>query len=185
MFERYTERARRVLFFARYEASQLGSISIESEHLLLGLVREGKGLSGRLFARSHLSLGGARLRRLFPAAVLAACCSAACAGSPGPADLEASWTLEPSSPTIAHPTRTVITLRDPDGEPLSGARLRIEAHMPHPGMAPVATDAEERSAGVYEADVQFTMTGAWTMVASVTLADGRRVTRTLDVPQVR
>ena len=29
MFERYTERARRVLFFARYEASQLGSISIE------------------------------------------------------------------------------------------------------------------------------------------------------------
>ena len=36
MFERYTERARRVLFFARYEASQLGSISIETEHLLLG-----------------------------------------------------------------------------------------------------------------------------------------------------
>ena len=43
MFERYTERARRVLFFARYEASQLGSISIETEHLLLGLIREGKG----------------------------------------------------------------------------------------------------------------------------------------------
>ena len=40
MFERYTERARRVLFFARYEASQLGSISIETEHLLLGLLRE-------------------------------------------------------------------------------------------------------------------------------------------------
>ena len=56
MFERYTERARRVLFFARYEASQLGSISIETEHLLLGLIREGKGLTSRLFARSHLSL---------------------------------------------------------------------------------------------------------------------------------
>ncbi len=55
MFERYTERARRVLFFARYEASQLGSVSIESEHLLLGLVREGKGLTSRLFARSRLS----------------------------------------------------------------------------------------------------------------------------------
>ena len=50
MFERYTERARRVLFFARYEASQLGSISIETEHLLLGLIREGKGLTSRLFA---------------------------------------------------------------------------------------------------------------------------------------
>ena len=60
MFERYTERARRVLFFARYEASQLGSISIETEHLLLGLIREGKGLTSRLFARSHLSLENIR-----------------------------------------------------------------------------------------------------------------------------
>jgi hypothetical protein len=55
MFERYTERARRVLFFARYEASHTGSISIETEHLLLGLLREGKGVTGRIFARSRLS----------------------------------------------------------------------------------------------------------------------------------
>ncbi|MFP6571140.1 MAG: ATP-dependent Clp protease ATP-binding subunit [Vicinamibacterales bacterium] len=60
MFERYTERARRVLFFARYEASQLGSISIETEHLLLGLIREGKGLTSRMFSRSHLSLENIR-----------------------------------------------------------------------------------------------------------------------------
>src|SRR5258706_1664941 len=60
MFERYTERARRVLFFARYEASQLGSISIETEHLLLGLIREGKGLTSRIFALSHLSLENIR-----------------------------------------------------------------------------------------------------------------------------
>ena len=56
MFERYTERARRVLFFGRYEASQLGSIAIKSEHLLLGLIREGKGLTSRIFARHHISL---------------------------------------------------------------------------------------------------------------------------------
>ena len=55
MFERYTEEARRALFFARYEASQLGSISIETEHLLLGLIREGRGIISRIFARSHLS----------------------------------------------------------------------------------------------------------------------------------
>ena len=48
MFERYTERARRGTFFARYEASQLGSVSIETEHLLLGLIREGKGLTSRI-----------------------------------------------------------------------------------------------------------------------------------------
>jgi hypothetical protein len=40
MFERYTEKARRVIFFARFEASQYGSRYIESEHILLGLLRE-------------------------------------------------------------------------------------------------------------------------------------------------
>jgi len=60
MFERYTERARRVIFFARYEASQLGSQSIETEHLLLGLIREGKGLTSRLFGKSHVSMEAIR-----------------------------------------------------------------------------------------------------------------------------
>jgi hypothetical protein len=44
MFERYTEKARRVIFFARFEASQYGSKQIESEHLLLGLLHENKDL---------------------------------------------------------------------------------------------------------------------------------------------
>lgn len=44
MFQRYSEKARRVIFFARYEASQYGSAHIESEHLLLGLAREDKPL---------------------------------------------------------------------------------------------------------------------------------------------
>jgi ATP-dependent Clp protease ATP-binding subunit ClpC len=47
MFERYTEKARRVIFFARYEASQYGSPYIETEHLLLGLIREDKALANR------------------------------------------------------------------------------------------------------------------------------------------
>jgi ATP-dependent Clp protease ATP-binding subunit ClpC len=47
MFERYTEKARRVIFFARYEASQFGSQAIETEHLLLGLLREDKALAHR------------------------------------------------------------------------------------------------------------------------------------------
>ena len=44
MFERYTEKARRTIFFARYEASLFGSSYIESEHMLLGLLREEKSL---------------------------------------------------------------------------------------------------------------------------------------------
>jgi ATP-dependent Clp protease ATP-binding subunit ClpA len=44
MFDRYTEKARRVIFFARYEASQFGTPQIESEHVLLGLLREDRFL---------------------------------------------------------------------------------------------------------------------------------------------
>jgi hypothetical protein len=49
MFERYTEKARRVIFYARYEASQFGSPYIETEHVLLGLLREDKALTMRFF----------------------------------------------------------------------------------------------------------------------------------------
>jgi ATP-dependent Clp protease ATP-binding subunit ClpA len=42
MFERYTEKARRVIFFSRHEASEFGSPYIESEFLLLGILREDK-----------------------------------------------------------------------------------------------------------------------------------------------
>ena len=59
MFERYTERARRVIFFARYEASQFGSTTIETEHLLLGLIREDKNLTNR-FLRNQSSIENIR-----------------------------------------------------------------------------------------------------------------------------
>jgi ATP-dependent Clp protease ATP-binding subunit ClpC len=55
MFERYTEKARRVIFFARYEASQFGSPYIETEHLLLGVMREDKALTSRFIGPSSPS----------------------------------------------------------------------------------------------------------------------------------
>ena len=67
MFERFTERARRVLSFACEEASQLGSTHIDTEHLLLGLIRDGKGLTNRLFADAGIALHDIRdevLRRV-------------------------------------------------------------------------------------------------------------------------
>ena len=60
MFERYTERARRVIFFARYEAAQFGSTIIESEHLLLGLIREDHNLIDR-FIRNHSAIESIRI----------------------------------------------------------------------------------------------------------------------------
>jgi hypothetical protein len=59
MFERYTEKARRTIFFARYEASQFGSPYIETEYLLLGLLREDKALANR-FLRSHAAVDSIR-----------------------------------------------------------------------------------------------------------------------------
>jgi ATP-dependent Clp protease ATP-binding subunit ClpC len=47
MFERYTEKARRVIFWARSEASEFGAHWIETEHVLLGLLKEDKALAQR------------------------------------------------------------------------------------------------------------------------------------------
>src|SRR5205823_13623032 len=60
MFERYTEKARRVIFFARYEASQFGSPYIETEHLLLGLLREDKAFTNRFLRSPHTSIESIR-----------------------------------------------------------------------------------------------------------------------------
>jgi ATP-dependent Clp protease ATP-binding subunit ClpC len=48
MFEKYTERARRVIFFARYEASAHGVREIDTRCLLLGILREDRELMARL-----------------------------------------------------------------------------------------------------------------------------------------
>lgn len=53
MFERYSERSRRVIFFARYEALQYGSSLISPEHILLGLMREDKTIAARFIPLRH------------------------------------------------------------------------------------------------------------------------------------
>lgn len=58
MFERFTEQARRCLFFAHHEANKCGATSIETEHLLLGLLQEDKRLRRKLG-----TLGAERIRR--------------------------------------------------------------------------------------------------------------------------
>src|ERR1041385_2402088 len=56
MFERYTEKARRGIFFARYEGSQFGTQAIEPEHLLLGISREDKPLLKQLLLQVNGSI---------------------------------------------------------------------------------------------------------------------------------
>lgn len=60
MFERFTESARRTLFFARFEVSELGGVAIEGEHILLGILRADDGPTPRVFADAGLSYSDAR-----------------------------------------------------------------------------------------------------------------------------
>jgi len=62
VFEKFTEKARRVMFFARYEASQFGAESIQSGHLLLGLLRESEKTSTQLLERMGVQVSSLRER---------------------------------------------------------------------------------------------------------------------------
>ncbi|WP_051751413.1 Clp protease N-terminal domain-containing protein [Streptosporangium amethystogenes] len=60
MFERFTDRARRVVVLAQEEARRLGHDHIGTEHILLGLVLEQDGVAGR--ALRALDIDGERIR---------------------------------------------------------------------------------------------------------------------------
>jgi uncharacterized protein (TIGR03435 family) len=60
MFNRFTSQALRAIFYARSEVSELGSSAIEPEHILLGLLDEGKGLGSRILLETGATLGDFR-----------------------------------------------------------------------------------------------------------------------------
>ena len=60
MWQRFTERARKVVFFAQEEAGRLGENYVSTEHLLLGLVRENDSVAARILDRMGVSLGRIR-----------------------------------------------------------------------------------------------------------------------------
>ena len=69
-------------------------------------------------------------------------------------------------------------------QPIAGARVQVEGDMDHPGMAPVFANAVEDAPGNYRAPLQFTMGGDWVVLFHITLSDGRRVERQMDVKGV-
>jgi ATP-dependent Clp protease ATP-binding subunit ClpC len=60
MFERFTDRARRAVVHAQEEARELNHNYIGTEHLLLGLIREGEGVAARALEALGISLKAAR-----------------------------------------------------------------------------------------------------------------------------
>lgn len=69
--------------------------------------------------------------------------------------------------------------------PVSGARIAVEGDMAHPGMAPVFSDAQETAPGDYESSLHLNMGGDWVVLLHITLADGRKIEKRVDVKGVQ
>lgn len=110
------------------------------------------------------------------AALVALALGVGCArGGADDGHLTVAWRLPPQHPAVGREAVGTVTLTTAAAEPVPGAILDIEAHMSHPGMAPVVARATEQAPGVYQAHLAFTMAGDWIVVVSGTLADGRPV----------
>ena len=100
------------------------------------------------------------------------------------ADVTVELTDEPSPPTVGK-ARLTLDVRDAAGKPVEGATLKLEGNMSHAGMRPVFADAREVKPGRYEADLSWTMAGDWFVLVSGKLADGRTVSKKIDVKGVK
>lgn len=89
--------------------------------------------------------------------------------------------MTPTPPIAGGETRVEVTLRDDTRRPVRGANLQVEAHMSHPGMAPVIAPVTERGDGVYEVRLQFTMAGDWIVLVTGGLPDGRILNHRIDI----
>jgi hypothetical protein len=68
LFPRFTFKARQALFFARFEAGELGTRVIAAEHLLLGVMRASQPMRGHIFDGTTASIEQAR-QRIAPVAL--------------------------------------------------------------------------------------------------------------------
>ncbi|MGA2888831.1 MAG: FixH family protein [Terracidiphilus sp.] len=69
-------------------------------------------------------------------------------------------------------------------QPAIGAHVHVEGDMSHPGMAPIFADAIETAPGDYRAKLNFTMGGDWVVLFHITLSDGHKFERQMDVKGV-
>jgi hypothetical protein len=92
--------------------------------------------------------------------------------------------ISPQPPRVGL-VNVTIDLANSHNAPMAGAHLKLEANMNHPGMAPIFGDLIETSRGRYDGNLNFTMAGDWTIVVRGVLADGVRMEKQVNVPDVR
>lgn len=126
---------------------------------------------------------GALASRLIAAVLVCGCVASGCSGHAR--DVTVIWNIEPTPPISGAATIVRLRLQEADGNPVRGAKLRLQGHMAHPGMAPVTGDVSERGDGAYHGRLQLSMAGDWVFVVSGELADGRRISKEIQVASVR
>ena len=122
-------------------------------------------------------------RRLIAALLVCGCVASGCKRNAR--DVTVIWNIEPTPPISGAATIVRLRLQEADGNPVRGAKLRLQGHMAHPGMAPVTGGVSERGDGAYEGSLQLSMAGDWVFVVSGELADGRRISKEIQVASVR
>jgi YtkA-like len=101
-----------------------------------------------------------------------------------PTDIVFEHEIAPSPPRTGSATIT-LKLADSAGKPINGARINLEGNMSHPGMRPVFSEAREAEPGRYKAALEFTMRGDWFILFHITLPDGRKLEKQIDVKGVQ
>jgi hypothetical protein len=101
-----------------------------------------------------------------------------------PPVVEIEHAISPQPARIG-PATVTLKLADGAGKIITGAHIAIEADMSHPGMSPFFADAKEAERGRYEGHLEFQMAGDWVILLHVTLPDGTKLERQIDVRGVR
>jgi hypothetical protein len=110
------------------------------------------------------------------------------AGCSRPAASSAFVTIEHEispEPLRVGSSTIVLKLSGTSGNPVTGAHIAIETDMSHAGMSPGFAEAKETGAGRYAAPLEFQMAGDWVILLHVTLPDGTKLERQIDVRGVR
>ncbi|HEX7183675.1 MAG TPA: FixH family protein [Thermoanaerobaculia bacterium] len=130
--------------------------------------------------------GGLRRPLLGLALGLAACMGTAGCRQPAPdaPEIALAWTVSPAPPTVGAATFALTLTDEATGQPVQGAKVRLEGNMSHAGMKPVFSTAREVDPGRYRAPLELTMAGDWLILIDATLRDGRTLRRQAELPGV-